>query len=250
MASLPIYTVELPPFDLPPFDHSDSSLTSSMPTGEQSSPIMPYFSTSMPATGLGTTSDYGRPLSPSTALSFPGYSPYSLGQAFNPATSTFNSYAYNYLPTAVPTRMPSLSSVPTAICANLMDVFGAAPPRPDFEWFNAINTSTALVSSCSFPESPGDPNNRASGSNLKRRRTPTPEPGADPGSSQSALMELSLLEESSPEVVPRKRSRTAQACERCRIRKARASRLLPPLLPSSACQPLPYLQNLSCPIIH
>ncbi|RSH82962.1 hypothetical protein EHS25_005671 [Saitozyma podzolica] len=158
MASLPIYTVELPPFDLPPFDHSDSLLTSSMPTGEQSSPIMPYFSTSMPAT------------------------------AFNPATSTFNSYAYNYLPTAVPTRMPSLSSVPTAICANLMDVFGAAPPRPDFEWFNAINTSTAL-GQWQQSQAPQDPR---------------PEPGANPASSQSALMELSLLEESSPEVVPRK----------------------------------------------
>jgi hypothetical protein len=228
MASLPTYTIELPALD-----HSGSSPTSSMSAGDQSSPIMPYF----PATAQPTAAPiYGWPLSPSTPLSFQGYSPYSLGLTFNPTTPTFNPYAYNYFPTAVPTRMPSSSSVPTANCANPMDVFGAAPARPDLERFNpnlnanAMNASVGFVSPCSTPETPDTIKHKtsASGSHLalKRGRTPTPENGADLSPDQMLPVDLPAVDESSPEVAPRKRSRTAQACERCRVRKARVSRLV------------------------
>ena len=207
MASLPTYTVELPQLD-----HSDSSPPSFMSTVEQPSPAIPYYSPSMPATTAGTAPIYGWPLSPWTPLSFPSYSPYYLGLTFQPTSTTFNPYAYNYLPTAVPTRMPSSSSEPIANCARPIDVFGAAPRRPDFETFNNTMqtlTSTGCASPASSPDSLGILGDRAGGSGsgsgsgsvkaaAKRPHTPkvpppTPapnpwDPGRHPWSSPSSRM--------------------------------------------------------------
>jgi hypothetical protein len=199
---------------------------------------MPYYSTSMPTTAASTTPISGWPLSSCTPLSYPNCSPYVLGLTFQPAPAPFNPYVYNNIPTAMAPRMPSSSSVPAADCASPIDVFGADPPRPDFNRFNAMQSSTSsvIVSRHSSPDSlgaVGDPTGAsdsngggsASGSNeLKRRGSTFSVPILEAMTSRTAPMELALLADASIDIAPWKRSRTAQACERCRIRKARVSR--------------------------
>jgi hypothetical protein len=124
MASLPTYTVQLPQLD-----QSDSSPPSFMSRVEQPSPAIPNYSPPFPASTACTAPNYGWPVSPWTSLSFPSYSPYSLGLTFHPTSTIFDSYVYNNVPTAVPTRMPS-SSVSIANCAGPIDIFGASPPCP------------------------------------------------------------------------------------------------------------------------
>jgi hypothetical protein len=129
---LPNNTVELPQLE-----DSDSSPVSTMPPVEQSFPAMPYYSTSMHSTTMGTTPNDGWPLSSSMSLSIPDYLPYALGLTFNPAAATtYNPYVCNYLPTAVPTGMPPSSSASTANCTRPIDAFGAAPPPYDLHWVN------------------------------------------------------------------------------------------------------------------
>ncbi|GFZ49957.1 hypothetical protein JCM24511_07360 [Saitozyma sp. JCM 24511] len=230
MATEPTYTVELPQLD-----HSDSSPPSFMSTIEQPSPAIPYYSAPVPATTAGTADIYGWHLSPWTPLSFPSYSPNSLGLSFQQTSTTFDPYVYNYLPTAVPTRMPSSSSVPIANCAGPIDIFGASPPCPDLE--TLYNTMQALTSTgCAGPDSPPDSfgilgdrtgsSGSGSGSlngrnDLKSRRSPPSHPRPEPVRSMTAPMELAVVGNVSPEVPPRKRSRTPQACKRCRIRRVR-----------------------------
>ncbi|RSH95834.1 hypothetical protein EHS25_000927 [Saitozyma podzolica] len=178
-----------------------------MSTAEQSSPIMPYYSTSMPATTAGTTPVSGWPLSSCTPLSNPNCSPYFLGLTIQPAPAPFNPYVYNNVPTAMLPRMPSSSSVPTANCASHMDIFGAAPPSPDLNRFNATQASTSSVfaSPCSSPDSLGavrhktgasDSNRGVSGwgsHELKRRRSTSSEPVPEAMTSRTALIELALV---------------------------------------------------------
>jgi hypothetical protein len=195
---------------------------------EQSSPAMSYYSTSMPRTTMGTTPNYGWPFSASTSLSIPVYSRYALGLTFNPAaTTTYNPYACNYLPTAVPTGMPPSSSVSTANCTRPIDAFGAAPPSYDLHRVNDLQPLTGCVSLCTLPDSLAALRHTVSRSHPKRRRAPPFEPHVDPVISKMAPMELALADKSLPEVAPRKRSPTAQACKRCRKRKARVSRSVP-----------------------
>ncbi|RSH80208.1 hypothetical protein EHS25_007218 [Saitozyma podzolica] len=214
---LPNNTVELPQLE-----DSDSSPVSTMPPDEQSSPAMSYYSTSMLSTTMGTTPNDGWPLSSSTSLSTPDYSPYALGLTCNPAAATtYNPYECNYLPTAVPTGMPPSSSASTANCTRPIDAFGAAPPPYDLHWVNDTQPRTRYVSLCTLPDSLAPLRDTVGRSHPMRRRPPPFEPHADPVISKTAPMELSLADESLPEVAPRKRSRTAQACKRCCRRKAR-----------------------------
>jgi hypothetical protein len=220
---LPNNTVELPQLE-----DSDSSPVSTMSPLEQSSPAMSYYSTLMPSTTMGTTHNYGWPLSPSTSLSTPDYSPYALGLTFSPAaTTTYNPYACNYLPTAVPTGMPPSSSVSTANCIKPFDAFGPSPPPYDRHRVNEMQPLTGSVSLCTLPDSLAALRGTVGRSHPMRRRSPPSEPRADPEISKTAPMELALADESLPEVAPRKRSRTAQACKTCRKRKARVSRAVP-----------------------
>jgi hypothetical protein len=196
---LPNNTVELPQLE-----DSDSSPVSTMPPVEQSFPAMPYYSTSMHSTTMGTTPNDGWPLSSSMSLSIPDYLPYALGLTFNPAAATtYNPYVCNYLPTAVPTGMPPSSSASTANCT-----------RP-------------TCSLCTLPDSLAPLRDTVGRSHPMRPRPPPFEPHADPVISKTAPMDLALADESLPEVAPRKRSRAAQACKKCRRRKARVSRAAP-----------------------
>jgi hypothetical protein len=189
---------------------------------------MSYYSTSMPRTTMGTTPNYGWPLSASTSLSIPVYSRYALGLTFNPAaTTTYNPYACNYLPTAVPTGMPPSSSVSTANCTRRIDAFGAAPPPYDLHRVNDMRPLEGSVSLCTLPDSLAALGDTVGRSHPMRRRSPPFVPHADPVISKMARMELALADESLPEVAPPKRSRTAQTCKRCRRRKARVSRAVP-----------------------
>jgi hypothetical protein len=162
---------------------------------------------------------------------------------FQLTPTTFIPYGYNCLPTDVPTRITSSSSMPIANCARPIDVFGAAPRRPDLETF--IKPWEPLTSTgCASPAPPPDSleilGDRAGssgsgsgsgivngGNDLKRRRSPLSEPRAEPMGSGTEPMELALFENVSPDVAPHKRSRTAQACKRCRIRRVRVGHLLP-----------------------
>jgi hypothetical protein len=84
-----------------------------------------------------------------------------------------------------------------------------------------------FASPCSSVYGPVALKDQLSGGKLKRVKSPAPEkPNLEPMTSRTALMDHALTLENqyvAVEVPPRKRSRTARACERCRIRKARVS---------------------------
>jgi hypothetical protein len=86
MASLPTYTV-----DLPRLDRSDSSPDLCISTPEQSDPIVPYYSSSMPATTNGTTPVGSWRLSTSTPLFHPDCSGDESDAAPMVVTCTFDS---------------------------------------------------------------------------------------------------------------------------------------------------------------
>ncbi|RSH85415.1 hypothetical protein EHS25_004811 [Saitozyma podzolica] len=189
---------------------------------EQSSPAMSYYSTSIPSTSKGTTPNYSWPLSPSTSLSIPDYWPYALGLTFNPAsTTTYNPYACNHLLTAVPTSMSPSPSVSTANCARPIDAFGAAPRPYGLHSVNNMQPLNGFLNLCTFPDSLAALRDTVSRSHPMRRRAPPLETHADPVISKTAPMELALADMSLPEVAPPKRSRTAQACQRCRGHKGK-----------------------------
>ncbi|GFZ44390.1 hypothetical protein JCM24511_02112 [Saitozyma sp. JCM 24511] len=195
---------------VPQLADSNSSPVSTMSIVQQSSPAMSYYSTSMTSTTMGTTPIYGWPLSPLTSFSIPNYSPYALGQTFEPpASQTYEPNACNYLPTTVPTRMAPSSSVSTANCTRPINPFGAAPPPYD------------LDTTCTLPDSLAALSDTVGRSDPVRRRSPPSDIHADPVTSKMALLELALAEEPSPDFAPRKKSRTDQVCKRCRRRKRR-----------------------------
>ncbi|GFZ49936.1 hypothetical protein JCM24511_07339 [Saitozyma sp. JCM 24511] len=53
----------------------------------------------------------------------------------------------NYFPTTAPFRMPSSSSIPTACCANPIDIVGTVGPYPDF----GLTLNTMLAASEAVP---------------------------------------------------------------------------------------------------
>jgi hypothetical protein len=112
-------------------------------------------------------------------------------------------------------------------CANPMDIFGMTSPElaaiPMERALPAIN----FASPCSSVYGPVALKDQLSGGKLKWGKSFPPEmPNLEPMTSRTAQMDLALTLEdqyTAVEVPPRKRSRTARACERCRIRKARVS---------------------------
>jgi hypothetical protein len=228
MSSLPTFNVQLPQVDC-----DDSSPASSM---DWSSSAVPYYSMSiLSTTTTGTTHIYGWPLSPSTPTAFAStYNPYSIHPAFPPVSVTWTPYQ-NYFPTTAPFRMPSSSSIPTVRCANPIDIVGTVGPYPDFGL--TLNTmlacaSTGFAGPASSVDSLGthkDKNGSSPGGSgtcsngSKLHSSSFLDPGVPPKSSRMAPVELPVMEEALAKVKSSKRSRTAHACERCRIRKARVS---------------------------
>lgn len=167
-----------------------------------------------------------------------------------PATPTYPAYGYTYFPTAPPSRFPSMSAVPTlsstatikgnndnavgigngarsSSCANPMDIFGTTSPELTAIPVERALPATGFASPCSSVYSPVAFKDQLGGGKLKRGKSPPSEmPNLEPTTSRRAAVDLapSLDDQyAAVEVGPRKRSRTAQACERCRIRKARVS---------------------------
>jgi hypothetical protein len=257
MAWLPTYTVEMPILER---STSSPALSLNMSLPPQSSPSMSYFpSAATTAPGFDPLPPNATPAicrwipSPGNRVSFPqfGQSPYQFAPLHPaPATPTDPAYDYTYSPTALPSRFPSMSVVPTlsstgtikgingnaigigngaksSSCSNPMDILGTTSPElaaiPMERALPAIN----FTSPCSSVYDPVALKDQLGGGKLKRGKSPLPEmPNLEPMTSRTAPMDLApTLEDqyAAVEAAPRKRSPTAQACERCRIRKARVS---------------------------
>jgi hypothetical protein len=236
MASLPACTVEPPQLN-----HAHWSPASYM----SRSNAMPHYATPILAPTPGTSPACSRPLSPSISVSCPSYSTSSLGLIFPPTSSTINPYADEHLHMVVSSGMHPLSSVSSTSGAQPIEVYGAKPLTPEFEVFNkpmqnvtstrfgipvtSLNGLRTLGGSAGSSDdgSLSGIGSGSSGNGLNRPRPSSSEPLTVRTGSNKAETERSTHGNVSREVARRKRSRIANACKRCQIRKARVCHLLP-----------------------